>query len=256
MAKGTESTIRSVARALDVLSLFGLEHQARSLKDLSVQTGLARTTMLRILGELQHAGMIWSIGNHEYAVGPGLLRWASLADATFHLPVAVQSALARLAEESGETASIYVRSGLHRFCIAQEESNQALRHVAQIGLERPLWTGAVARVLISDLDDADLDEIARESPMGLTFSSTIAQWRSAVASDGFAATHNERRDGLSVVAVPIHGPKREVRAAMSIAGPTERFGPERVLVFRHSLLTAQAAIEGTPFITSIGPGSR
>jgi DNA-binding IclR family transcriptional regulator len=245
-------TIRSVDRALDVLSEFSAEQPVLTLKELCIATDLPRTTMLRVLAVLQERGMVTAVGAHEYAVGPGMLRWASLASARFHLPAEAQAALSRLVEQTDETASIYVRAGTRRICIAQTESSQALRHVGQVGRERPLWTGAAGRVLLSELDDEALRQVARQSPTGEALLPDLQEWRATTIADGFAATHNERGDGLSIVAVPIHGPHGRISGALSTAGPTVRFAADRIPDLRAALDVARDAIEGSTFPQWIG----
>jgi DNA-binding IclR family transcriptional regulator len=248
------SGVRSVGRALAVLSLFTSEHQTRSLREICARTGLPRTTALRLLDALETTGMISSLGGQEYAVGPGLLRWATLASARFHLPAAAQSALSELVETTGETASIYVRSGYGRICVAQQESTQALRHVALVGRERPLWVGAAGRILLSDLDDPELDDVLAHAPGDGPSPDLVRRWRADVLEKGHAVTHNEREDGLSVIAVPIRIETGAVSATLSTAGPTARFGPDRIPSLLDALETARDAIEATPFPRSVRTG--
>jgi DNA-binding IclR family transcriptional regulator len=254
MASDALSAVRSVGRALAVLSLFTFEHQTRSLREICTETGLPRTTALRLLDALETTGMISGLGGQEYAVGPGLLRWGTLASARFHLPAAAQSALSELVETTRETASIYVRSGYGRICIAQQESTQALRHVALVGRERPLWVGAAGRILLSDLDDRELDDVLAHAAADGAPATLARQWRADILETGHAVTHNEREDGLSVVAVPIRTETGAVSAALSTAGPTARFGPDRIPALLGALQTARDAIETTPFPRSVRAG--
>lgn len=254
MTSEVPSAIRSVDRALEVLSQFTFEHQTRSLRELCEATRLPRTTVLRLLDALGASSMITDLGGSEYAVGPGLLRWSSLATAHFALPAAARAALAALVEVTGETASIYVRAGVRRICVAQHESSQALRHVAVIGRERPLWVGAAGRILLSGLGDAELNAVAKDVPAAEATREQLATWRAATAESGFAATHNERQDGLSVIAVPLRTLSRETVAALSIAGPATRISPDRIPGLLAQLGAAQDQIEHTAFPNSLRIG--
>lgn len=245
------TAIRSVSRALSVLSMFSQDQQTLSLKELVEASGLARTTMLRLLAALEEHSLVWSVGQHEYAVGPGLLRWATLAVSAFRLPASAQAALKRLAAETGESASIWVRVGSKRICVAQEESEQALRHVARLGREITLWTGAPDRVLLRDLDDTTLKEIALRSPAGEQRLADLVSWRAEVQRTNFALTHNERGDGLSAAATPLTNRHGTAMAALAILGPTARFTETSIPVFRSELQKAKESIEESSFMRAI-----
>ncbi|MFI8632376.1 IclR family transcriptional regulator [Microbacterium sp. NPDC077663] len=242
------SAIRSVSRALSLISLFTRDRQELALRELVELSGLPRTTVIRLVAALEDEGLLWAVGTNSYAVGPGLLRWADLAASAFRMPAEVREALVDLVSRVGETASIYIRDGERRVCIAFEECDQVLRHVAVLGREGPLWRGASGRVLLRDLEDDDLERMARRAPLeaGIDLADLKA-WRASVADLGFSLTHNERRDGLSVAAVPLMNESGRAFAALSVAGPTGRVTSDRSDELRIALNQAKSVIDASPF---------
>jgi DNA-binding IclR family transcriptional regulator len=73
---------------------------------------------------------------------------ARLARDAWQLPESAWDAIRELSTDTGETVNVFVRHGLVRVCIAQQEGTQALRHVVRIGDELPLWGGATGYVLL------------------------------------------------------------------------------------------------------------
>lgn len=54
--------VRSVLRALDLLALFDESHRSRSVRELTDATGLAKSTVVRLVATLEQRGLLWSRG--------------------------------------------------------------------------------------------------------------------------------------------------------------------------------------------------
>ena len=237
------SGVRSVRRALDILSALDAEHPVLTLKDSARLTGLPKTTALRLLQTLEAAGILWG-GEGHYAPGPALLRLARFASDAWLLPPAAQGIIAHAAEETGETVNIYVRKGIRRVCIAQAQGSHSLRHVVRVGDELPLWAGASAKILLATVDESFWSAVAEDSPYGPAHVERIAEWVEGVKRNGWAVSHAERDDLVSAVSVSL-GPfgGGSVVLALSISGPTTRFGEERVEQFVEILRDSVKAFE-------------
>lgn len=233
-----QQPVRSVQRAIDILALFSERRPALTLREIVDATGLAKTTVLRLLRTLTRGGLVWTQEDGRYVVGPALLRWGGIAARTWELPAQTREMLHAVAERGKETVHVYVRRDLARVCIAQFEGPQTLRHVAQVGDELPLWAGAVAKVLAIGIDDETLAEVARRSPWGEPHRDTLRRWRAEADRSGFAVSHGEREEGLSSVAVPLHRSSGAVVAALSFGGPSGRFTDDRIPGFVTALRTA------------------
>ncbi|GAA1822854.1 IclR family transcriptional regulator [Planosporangium flavigriseum] len=240
--------VRSVTRALQILSRLTDERTVITLRELQDETGLARTTLIRLVATLEDHGLLWAVGGNRYAPGPGLLRWARLASSSWELPLESRRALRALVETAQESASVWVRQGVRRVCVAQEESLHALRTVVRVGHDGPLWAGPTARVLIRDLPDDDLAKIAAETPDGAGRLPLMRQWQAEVREQGYAVSHGEREDALSVIAVPLVDKDGAVTAALTLAGPTGRFGDERLERYLSAIREAAEVISASGFM--------
>ena len=226
--------MRSVQRALDILSLLTDDRPAVSIREIVESTGLAKTTVLRLVSTLEQSGLLWATAA-GYMAGPGLWRWAHLAQRSWELPPETQRSMRELAARHRETVNVYVARDIYRVCIAQQESPQPLRHVVHVGDELPMWAGASAKVLLRDAGPTLLDRIARGSPYGPRHVKRLQEWIDEAASQGYAVSHGEREDGLSAVAAPILGRSGTVVAALGLSGPTVRFTDSRVAEFAADL---------------------
>jgi DNA-binding IclR family transcriptional regulator len=222
--------VRSVQRALDILSLLTEDRPTVAIRDIVEATGLAKTTVIRLVSTLEQSGLLWATSN-GYMAGPGLWRWAHLARASWELPPETRRMMRDLAMRQRETVNLYVARDIYRVCIAQQESPQPLRHVVHVGDELPLYSGATTKVLLRDASPGLLARVAASSPYGSGHLKRLREWIDDAAVHGYAVSHGEREEGLSAVAVPILGRSGSVVAALSLSGPTIRFTEERIADF-------------------------
>lgn len=244
--------VRSVQRALDILSLLSEERPSVSIRDIVEATGLAKTTVIRLVHTLEQNGLLWAAPS-GYLAGPGLWRWAHLARSSWELPPETQKLMRDLGARRRETVNLYMLRDIHRVCIAQQESPQPLRHVVHVGDELPLWAGASSKVLLRDAPESLLRRVARSSPYGEGHVKRLTEWIEEAAHRGWAASHGEREDGLSAVAVPVVGRSGTVVAALSLSGPTVRFSDQQVEQFAKDLREAARQMSERGFDHPLSP---
>lgn len=102
----------TVAKALDLLDLFGHATPRLGLSEAARLSGLNKATCHRLLGDLTAAGLLEQVGPaREYRLGPAVLRLAALREATVPMLAAARPDLERLAEATGETAHVSLLVG-------------------------------------------------------------------------------------------------------------------------------------------------
>lgn len=248
---GTDSGgVRSVQRALEILNLLSEDRPQITIRDIVDNTGLAKTTSIRLAQTLVHAGLLWATDS-GYMAGPGLWRWAHLARHAWELPPEFRRMMTDMARAHQETVNLYIRRDIHRLCIAQAESPRALRHVVNVGDEFPMWAGASAKVLLAEVEEPVLARIVAGAPRGR---GDLAQLQRAIdqaREDGFAVSHGERESGVSAVAVPVHDDAGRVVAALSMSGATARFGDDRIDEFVAAVRNAAVAMSGRGLGTAV-----
>lgn len=224
----TQGVVRSVLRALEIMDLFvDGPNRPYSIAEVVTHTGLAKTTVIRLLHTLEVGGALGSSA-HGYVLGPGLWRWGYAANRAWELPQAARDLMRGLAESAKETVNVYIRRGGYRICVAQEESPMPLRHVVHIGDQLPLVSGAASKVLLSQVDPAFVEKLFADAPPGAPSLEELLADIREVGSTGYSQSHGEREAGLSAVAVPLLSRAGEVVAALTFSGPSVRFPVDRV----------------------------
>lgn len=128
------------------------------LSDLVADTGLTQPTVRRILLALIRAGLLdQDEDSRRYVLGPETFALGTVAGARFGIHALALDGLARIAEESGDTAFLSVRSGGFSICLRREEGRFPIRtHVLQAGDRHPLGAGAGSLAILAALDDEEV----------------------------------------------------------------------------------------------------
>jgi DNA-binding IclR family transcriptional regulator len=231
--------VRSIGRAVDLLGLFDATHPTRTLRDLVAATGLPKTTVVRVAGTLEGRGLLTRHAEAVYGPGPAFLRWVQLAASMWDVNAATRQLMRALVDDCAETVNVFVRQGLDRVSIAQEEGTATVRSVVAVGVPMPLSRGATARVLLAAAPDDVADRLAeREGLDREALGRAIASARET----GYAVTHGERELGASAVAAPVLDRGGRVLAALSVSGPTSRFTATRIPGYVDAVVTAAQRI--------------
>jgi DNA-binding IclR family transcriptional regulator len=225
-----QTTVRSVARAVDLLIVLGTG--PKPLRDISAEVGLTKPTTYRLLSSLKSKGMVLQDSmTGEYGLGP----------ACFHLMSAVvngqagfvlddKPTLQALRDETGETITVHTRAGLSRICIHEFPSPHSIRYIAGLGATASIHIGSAGKILLAFMPADERERVLADLRLTAMTANTITDANvlkkelDKVAGQGFAISHGERVDGAVGVSAPILDSTGRALAALSVLGPSERLG--------------------------------
>jgi DNA-binding IclR family transcriptional regulator len=199
-----EQRVEAVERALSIIECFSREHVELSLAQLSEETGLYKSTILRLCGSLERYGYIVRKASGHFRIGPSLWRLGSLYSRSFEQSEIIRPELKRLVDETKETASFYVQDANDRICLYREVSPHSLRFDLDEGARLPMDKGAAAHVLRA-------------------YSGHAQPENSAIRSVGYALSDSDRTPQVAAVAVPVFDKFGGFRGAIGLSGPSFRF---------------------------------
>ncbi|WP_207936332.1 helix-turn-helix domain-containing protein [Pseudomonas sp. 51_B] len=189
--------VASADRVLTVLTAFQIGDSALSLVELVERTGLIKSTIMRLMVSLENHGFITRMADGRYQLASEVMRLNTVYQEALDLEKHVMPRLHHLAEQSGETASFYVRHGAYRMCQYRVNSSHRLRLNLQPGDMRPMDEAAGAQALRAPY------------PVGITLDKPFY---SKGATDPHAAS----------MALPIYGAQQKLMGALVISGPASR----------------------------------
>ncbi len=207
------SNVGVLDKAVAVLAALA-ESGPLSLAGLVEATGLSRPTAHRLAAALEAHRLVGRDAAGRYRLGLRLLGWAGAASAEVGLVEAARPVLARLRDETGESAQLFVRDGDRRVCVAAAERTSGLRDTVPVGAVLPLDRGSGGTVLLA------FDAGSGSAGAG----GALPPELEAVRRRGWAASVAEREEGVASVSAPVLDASGRVRAAVCVSGPIPRLG--------------------------------
>ncbi len=213
----TESVAAAaVDRALSLLGAFRAGDTALSLAELAERTRLYKSTVLRLLASLEHAGLLQRLDDGRYALGNEVARLHSVYAASFSLDHVVMPELRRLVKATGESAAYHVRQGQGgdavRLCLYRVDSPHPVRDHIRAGDILPLTRGTGGRVLMA------FDPVLAKSG-----SAGDRKLLAGIRERGYLAVTGDRLAEVAGISAPVFHADGSVAAAVTLTMPSHRY---------------------------------
>ncbi|GAA1262561.1 IclR family transcriptional regulator [Pseudonocardia aurantiaca] len=204
-----------------MLDAFDGGHQALTLSQIARRAGLPVATAHRHVADLCAARLLARRPEATYEIGARMWRLGLLAPPT-RLRETALPYLQDLVIATGHTAHLAVLDGQHALVVERLAGSrtQPTRHSP--GARLPLHCTAVGKVLLAyapiALSDEVLRQPARYTKWTVTDVVALRRQLATILRVGVATSAQEHREGVSSLAVPVHGSSGVV-AALGILAP-------------------------------------
>ena len=211
-------SIKSVEKAIDILSCFRVESPCLTVTEITAMTGFTQSTVSRILATLEKKRCT----ERDPLNGKYRLGMRDLA----------RPFMEKLRDECGEEVSLYVPGEGNRICVEAVRSRYGVAKITEVGKVLPLHCGASGKVLLAHLPEKERREFYRRGPLEKFTPNTITEPAELEAdlekirADGYAVSVGEREDGTYSVVAPVLGGTGEIAASLCVSGPIFRFSEE------------------------------
>jgi DNA-binding IclR family transcriptional regulator len=241
--------IRSVIKAVNLLTWLTCEPEPRTAKEAAVACGLPLPTAYHLLDTLVAEGMLSKDARRCYHSGPRLGLIVDAYSRRSAQPEHLTAPLRRLAETTGETTYLSGFRDGDVTVLASVEGNQAVRvsglHVGFRGFAHARASGKVLLALAPpDLLERYLETAPRESrtPNTIVETEALRAELREIAAVGYAFDRDEWVEGVSGVSAPVIEHDVAI-AAYTVSAPTERFDARRHELVAAVLEAARAAVK-------------
>lgn len=233
------SGIQVIARAAAILRVLKDSDTGMSLGQIAEKSGLARSTVQRIVGALQTERFVLSDPRGGLRLGPGL---TSLAEAArYNVVEHCRLLLTELTHKTGETADLSVLRGAGMIFLDQVPGTHRLRTVSSVGEVFPLTTSANGRACLAQLPEPKARTLAKEEWARTGVDGDIdalLKDLEDVRRTGLAYDLNDHTAGISAIGFAFRDWTGELHA-ISVPIPSTRFAETRALVEKALLETAR-----------------
>lgn len=226
---GGFTPVKSALRVMQILDLLAEHDHGLTLGEIAEKLRLPKSSTFGLLqtmvdyGYLSHSerSPMFTIGVRCWETGQSYIRSLDLVEVAKPY---MTSARVRLEE----TVQLSVLDGIDNVYVAKVESQQRLALVSHVGMRLPAYATGLGKVLLADLDEADLArrlrgvELQPFTKQTLTSVQALKQELVQIRQQGYGTDNGEYTDGVFCVAVPIRDHTDQVRAAMSVSVPHAR----------------------------------
>lgn len=254
---GTQSIERTIS-LLRELATFG--PRGAKVYELAERLELEYPTVHRIVRCLVAQRMIEkSKDRGRYSLGPLVYELGLSVPQRMNLREKCENSTTRLAEITGDTVFLNVRSGYDVLCIDRKEGAFPIKTlIFEIGNRRPLGIGAGGIALLMHISDDDLMQMVSINTQRLkafgyiTPKNVLARVRRA-REQGYVFTEDIVIRGVSAVSIPFGGHRGLPWAAISIASVPSRMSPSRqielVKLLKNEIATLENSMDNREFLS-------
>jgi DNA-binding IclR family transcriptional regulator len=201
------------AKVLQVLGLFLQQRKQLCVADVMGELQVSAATAYRYLGDLEQAGMIERANANQYVLGPTIVELDRQIRLNDPLIAAAAEVMKKLSDRTGGTALLSRWHGRKVVCVHQTLGRLAPPAVSyERGRAMPLYAGATSKVILAQLDPAQLRDIVltdapalRKAGLPTSFEA-LSSRLAALRADTVCHAAGEVDPGAMAWAVPIrHG---------------------------------------------------
>ena len=223
--------VQSVERIFQLIEQLAAHPTGVSLQKLAGETGLAKSTVHRLLASLVGLGYVaQNDENGHYRLTLKMFELSSGIVDSMDIMGVAKAHLERLSQRTGEAVHLVIRDGRDIVYIYKTESGP-MRMSSRVGLRSPLYCTGVGKAILATLPGDELEDIWTHSNVQKLTDRTITDLEELlveVHANGYAIDDEENEVGVRCVAVAIPGADGRAESAFSISGLAPYMTPERI----------------------------
>jgi len=204
-----------------------------TLAELTVRTGIAKSTVFRILSTLHHLGYVLRDDARAYHLSHTLADLASEVSTGVTLRRLALPHMLRLRDQFGETVNLGQLRLDKVVYLEVVPSEYALRLHERPGASVPLHASALGKAILAFSPPGVVQgliqgrELPALTPNTITNPDALLKELQRVRTNGYALDREESMLLANCIGVPILDARGQALAALSVSGPTSRFNPRR-----------------------------
>lgn len=240
--------VTAFARGLSVIRCFGKAHEGLTLSQVAARTGLGRGTARRFLLTLESLGYVVQ-EQRTFRLLPKVMELGFSYLSSVPFWEQAQPLMKAIVDQIDESCSLTALDGTDVVYLARVPPRHLYTIPVHVGSRMPAFVNAMGRVLLAELEPAQLDDYFRRAELKpinaytVTDEAALRRILVQVKADGYAMTEHEVYEGRRSIAVPIRSPQGAAVAALNISAMMSRVPRETFLgPFLALLREASAAI--------------
>lgn len=218
--------IKSVDNAFTLLDLLS-EQGALGISEVTRLSGLAKTTVFRILKTLEYRGIVIQIEDDIYTLSYKILKYHPKPLNEQQLIKIAKPYMQNFSQKTGETInlSILYRDEIY---IIHSESGESYMLQSSLAPVTDLYCSSMGKIFLSEMSPTELEKYYQKRLVKRTINTIIdysnfCEEQKKIKEKQIAFDHEEYEYGLTCMATGLYQ-NGELVAALGCSGPTTRLG--------------------------------
>ncbi|WP_160573871.1 IclR family transcriptional regulator [Actinomadura physcomitrii] len=227
--------VRSVDRALEILTCFSSAHPRLTLTELAQGAGLSKATTLRIAGSLLAYGFLRRDDDGSYRLGARLLELAPVVAQGSPVALVTERIVARLAERTGETVLAAEIDWRDRSLVITQRRDAAhvLGVLSPVGRRSLIANGCIGKAALASLPRDQVVELMPTLRLPRRTGRSITEYDAFLAEidrareHGYSVESGEFAPGVAGASVVVMA-QGKAAGAVAVVAPVSRCGARRL----------------------------
>lgn len=233
----TEPKVKSLAKALKVLSCFTVQEPVLGVTELAERIGVTKSNIHSILSTFTSMGYLERQRDGRYALGLKMLEYAFIINQHLGYPSAVYDILVDTAGQTGEIVYFglpYGTNVLYLYVVHPTNRLGVLPYRDILGETSPMYCTGIGKAILAHMPQEEwLEHIPEErikyQPNTVVEMDGILEELKRTRERGYAIDNSERDPNVRCVGVPVYNAAGKLTAGISTSGPACAMTDEKLL---------------------------
>lgn len=222
-----DNYLSTVKNALRILNSFTLETPEKRVSDLSIELGIGKSTISRLLSTLASEGyVIKETENQKYRLGLKILELNSIVASQLEINSAARPVIKNLVKDTGEAIVIAVLEEEVVY-IEQIECSHPFPILTYVGSRGPVHCSGSGKVLLAFHETTHFQQVLSNglvpfTPNTVTDPDVLREQLADIRKTDFCYCESEHLQDIVSLSAPIRNYSNIVVAALSLIGPVHR----------------------------------
>ena len=242
---------KTVDRSLDILFALSETESSIPVGQLASIVDIPISTLYRMLQLLEQRGLVRRCGGGSFGLGPAMIELGRAArhQMAYDLTSVSVPVMKMLSQQTGETIILTVPSAFGAVCVEVVDSPKPIRLSFEKGRVLPYHAGASAVMLLAYQNKDVIQHVLDAGEKNTYANGSIfnkdefLQVLEESRQRGYIITRGEVDPGAVGISAPIFADSNQVVAALTVAGPADRFGQDRIPGLIENLIRSTQQIQ-------------
>ncbi len=243
MMQPLSDSLQSVERALRVVEVLVHEARPMSVREISEQIGINRTTAHRLVATLCASGWAERAPDGRFQLSVKFLAIGHVVNHQRHFLEEIRPELIRISQLTRETVHVGVLDGYEMLHVDKIETLERVGVSSRIGTRGMVHSTSLGMAIMAAQDDDTIERyiagaIEQPEPLHLSDPDEFRRRIGSARERGFSLDDEDDSIGVRCIGVAVRGPDANPLFAISVTGPSPRFTREAALRYGPELTAA------------------